>query len=183
MSGIELEITLNGAFVDIQGTEVAEALKTAGLNVDTVWVDGLLYFQKPAPLKTPDELALDRDDFLASVIVTAVEGGIGYWASTSEYRWFQPDLDGGTATPTERGGANAFARLMDREGDGTFYDLTPAVIERAFETIEKGPVAYLSASRSKRLLGALDDLEGGDIDSSDADVLVQIGLLGGVVYG
>lgn len=50
----------------------------------------------------------ERAQFLADIITTAVEGGIGYWSTVSVYRWWAPDLDGGTALHHD-GQANAYA--------------------------------------------------------------------------
>ena len=42
----------------------------------------------------------ERKDFLHSVFVTAMEGGVNYWADLVEYRWshgapdYKADLDG-----------------------------------------------------------------------------------------
>lgn len=56
----------------------------------------------PARDRTPE-----RAEFLSDVLTTAVEGGIGYWSSVSDYRWWSPTLDGGSA-PHRDGQANAY---------------------------------------------------------------------------
>jgi hypothetical protein len=131
------------------------------------------------------ERLLARDEFLASVITTAIEGGVGYWAGCRVYRWWSPTLDGGTALPSVNGGAFAHAVLVDREDpEQRDWKVDPGTIVQAFERLaEDAPVLHVSTRTRNRLLGAYDDLEAGDIDADDADMLVQIGLFGEVVYG
>lgn len=132
----------------------------------------------------------ERQDFYASIITTALEGGVGYWSQASEYRWFFPDLSGGTATPGPHGTANAYATLHENDGD----DNPPALrvdvdaIARAYGLIRRAAagtleIPFLSKQRARRLRDAYDDIDAGEIDSDDADVIVQVAVLGEVRYG
>ncbi len=134
----------------------------------------------------------ERQEFLADVITTALEGGVGYWSQASEYRWFSPDLSGGTATPGPNGTANAYATLHETDtpdgelGDALTVDVD--VIARAFGKIRRAAsgdlvIPFLSREYARRLRDAYDDIDAGDIDADDADVVVQVGLFGQVVYG
>jgi hypothetical protein len=44
------------------------------------------------------QLTKSRKQFLFNVFVTALEGGIGYWACASEYHWRRPDAGENTHT-------------------------------------------------------------------------------------
>lgn len=58
----------------------------------------------------------DRAQFLADIITTALEGGIGYWATATHYEWHDPDLckDDTHGIPCTRP-AYAEAAIFDRE--------------------------------------------------------------------
>jgi hypothetical protein len=58
----------------------------------------------------------ERADFLTTVITTAAEGGINYWAAVGGYRWYHPNLDGGTAHPGLDGSANAYITVHENQG-------------------------------------------------------------------
>ena len=154
-----------------------------------------------------------RETFLTEVIVTAVEAGfhgIGYWADVQEYRWYFPDTRGGSAEPAPHGGGNAWATLMIEDEDGAplppdLLDLTPKTIAKAYKIIMaedyspskqypdtdwstwvETPVGlgYLPSQRwVGRIIAARAANDAGEIDSADADMLVQLGLLGAVVFG
>ena len=149
-----------------------------------------------------------REGFLADVIVTAVEGGIGYWADVQEYRWYFPDLSGGTAEPAPHGGGNAWATLTVKDEDAGVLDLTPKTIAAAFKIImaeDYQPSRFSGASQDYAKAGWVQTTVGwgylpshhwvghqiaaraandaGWVDSADADMLVQLGLLGGIVFG
>jgi hypothetical protein len=57
----------------------------------------------------------ERADMLAGVITTALEGGVGYWSQASVYKWWDPNLDGGSAEHRE-GEPNAYAVLHETQG-------------------------------------------------------------------
>jgi hypothetical protein len=57
-------------------------------------------------------------------------------------------------------------------------------IAKAFKLIMgKGEIPYASKEWRKRMVGAYWANDAGELDSGDADMVVQIGLLGKVVYG
>lgn len=68
---------------------------------------------------TTPTITAERAQFLADVIVGALEGGIGYWATADNYRWHYPDLcrkADGHPVPCDQP-AFAEADVFDSEGD------------------------------------------------------------------
>ena len=108
---------------------------------------------------------VERVEFLVDVLITAIEGGIGYWAGILAY-----DPDKGTAT------------IREDETNKT-YDLTIETIAKGIGRVKaKGfVVADSILSWIKE-----DDRENGGagtIDAIAADVIVQAALFGEIVYG
>jgi hypothetical protein len=129
----------------------------------------------------------ERQEFFADIITTALEGGVGYWSQASEYRWFSPSLDGGTATPGPNGTANAYATLHETETDDG--ELGPALIvavqdiARVFGLLRLGTPKGWNDRDVARMLTAYRECDAGGIDSLDADCIVQVAVFGEVVYG
>lgn len=127
--------------------------------------------------------------FYADVVGTAIEGGVNYWAQVHSYAWYSTTISGGTADPAPGGGDNAYAVISpsdegDGESDGgASYSVTADTIAHAFTVLAAGPVQYLSDASRRRYLTARRELEAGDLDSSDADNLLQLGIFGQIVYG
>jgi hypothetical protein len=125
-----------------------------------------------------DVSALDavgaRDEFLRDIAITAVEGGIGYWARIRRYRW--GTLDNMLPFPE--------VRIVPAEAPVYF---TECDITR--ETIEKGlaklndPAVLIGANLRGTLLAAAAELDAGNIDADGADAIVQLGLFGELVFG
>lgn len=131
--------------------------------------------------------ALKRDEFLADILVTAVEGGIGYWSRVGTYRWYFPDLDGGTGRPSANGGAYATALIYeygDEEEPVASHFLCPEKIEAAVQRIidDGENIKYLGRNVISRVVDNSHWNEW-DGDSIDADQIVQVALLGEVRYG
>lgn len=122
--------------------------------------------------------------FYSDIVTTAIEGGINYWAEVHQYAWFSNTLSGGTAAPGPDGGDNAEAVIaaMD-DDDEQRHQVTPDTIARAYTILAAGEVKYLGEETRKRYLKARREVEAGDIDASDADNIVQLGIFGELVYG
>lgn len=130
----------------------------------------------------------ERQEFLADVITTAVEGGINYWAQVLEYRWYTPTLDGGSAEPGPNGTANAYVTLTDLEDPDEQYDITVDSIARALSMIRAslkggGRPKGWNRTDAMRVLAASSANDAGDIDSADADCVLQYAIFDEVVYG
>lgn len=114
------------------------------------------------------------DKEVVSIYTTALEGGIGYWAIADEYKWqyLYEDWENDIVHPLEPD--QVLVVLSDTEDDH-FKDeqLTPAKIRAGVKLlIEKYPHMYQ----------ILDDNEF-HVDADGADVVVQLGLFGEIVYG
>lgn len=117
----------------------------------------------------------DRDRALNSVFTTALEGGIGYWATATRYRWSIGD-----EAMTEA--RDFIAVVQDTEvEDGTEYVIDRAVIARGIRK------AYAHGGWNEYQGRALRDLNFGkwddvDYDAITADLVVQFGLFGSELY-
>lgn len=131
------------------------------------------------PVRVPVQLLID-------ILTTAIEGGTNYW------------LLGTTAEFTDEGGYRMVG-ILDNETGKPFdasnfregYD--PSVREVNIDTVAQGMKVILAGSNpdfvgkmAQRLAGGiLSAAHGGDFDfdANDADVIVQLGLFGQVVFG
>jgi hypothetical protein len=108
------------------------------------------------------------EPFLRDVFTTAIEGGVNYWARVTEYRW------------TETDPANVYAVLVETE----VYDQEPQTHRVTLANVAKGISIILGQPQLRPgLVGNIMALDAGEIDSDDADVILQLGLLGEVTYG
>ena len=116
----------------------------------------------------------ERTDFLAGVLVTAIEGGIGYWAETRNYRYAH-DGDGNLLT--------ASAEVRDAEnGNGDWMPATLGTVQAGINEIKEGNIR-LSRRVVGQVLAADRENNAGEIDAESADCVLQAGLLGGIPYG
>ena len=119
--------------------------------------------------------------FLHGVFITAVEGGIGYWCSGSNYRWstgVEPLLDN-----------------MDYEGfridlvdsmDGKTYRVDLASMRKGMESILDGSCTCGGRDggwEGGYIWKALKNRSCGALDAGHADIVLQAGILGDVRYG
>lgn len=120
------------------------------------------------------------------IAITAAEGGIGYWSVIGSYEWRRWLVD-----PFDHSKGNAsvpddfvFYRIstIDDGSGSESFDITPALLRRGFE-------AGLLAKRNKGgwavqdLLGIDREDWTGEIDTDAADIIVQFGCFGEVIYG
>lgn len=111
--------------------------------------------------------------FLQDLLVTAVEGGVNYWASVLE---------------SDVGGDDPRAVLVDREPEEAVAPeliLDLAALDRAVRAIVAGQeIRFLPERLRSRLVAALlGDLDAGEFDAGDADTVAQIAVLGYPVFG
>ena len=115
----------------------------------------------------------ERADFLSLVVITAVEGGINYWAETDRYKW------------NEQSGNFKDASVVVRDLEGNLpAEWTPVTLE----TIEAGLSNIRKDTNSQSylipsILNADRTNDAGNIDADAADFIVQYGLFGKAVYG
>lgn len=97
------------------------------------------------------------DTDLFDLFVTAIEGGINYWADILDYN------------PTEHG---EWSALILDEADNIKYAITRETIRRGIDDLSRGPYQHHYA-----------DLVNDNYDAITADVIVQLALFDGIVYG
>lgn len=113
---------------------------------------------------------MSREELLFNIVITAVEGGVNYWADVRNYKWCD-----------EPGKWAAQAVLIDYEDDKR-HGLTFDVIEKGLALICK-PGFQLRKDILSSILVANRTNDAGDIDSEAADCIVQAGLFGEIIYG
>ena len=118
----------------------------------------------------------ERKNFLASVLVTAVEGGIDYWADVGNYTWAQDDrgnLTGASVEVKERD---------ERELTDKWIPIDLKIIAAGISSIKSGKV-----NMNPKIVGyvTMSDVENdaSEVDSEVADCIVQAALFGQLVYG
>lgn len=116
-----------------------------------------------------------RDQLLFDIFVTAMEGGINYWSMCGEYHWtnkdYSDDLQG------------FYASIVDTEDELQPFRIDRKTIARGYSLATSEWRDWISwSSGCKPPLVITSDTEW-DYDAGDADVIVQLGLFGEVVYG
>lgn len=132
---------------------------------------------------TTENTLTQREEILNDVFTTAIEGGINYWCTVRSYRW----SDG---PPDYNQVADFRAEIMETEADEHPEHVIDAAVialgvRRAFEHLQAlrkaGVGIYEYQWRAIRDLhfGKYDDV---DYDADTADIIVQFGLFGELVY-
>lgn len=122
-------------------------------------------------------------EFLTDIVITALEGGIGYWSQASAY-----DGDLGTAS-----------LITDDDGFGPHHEIDRDVIAAGIKRIVEAPgpfyapndraqtqcdaVPFLTQHSQATVAAAVVTRDASYIDADMADVIVQVALFGRVVYG
>lgn len=127
-----------------------------------------------ANIKTGIERTPERTCFLADVVVTAVEGGIGYWCEHRNYQWTQ---DGETRDMT-----SASVEVREYQDGGRWRPVTLETIEDGITKIREASFTINPEVLSFILVGDRNN-DAGEIDSTAADCIIQAALLGELVYG
>src|SRR5262245_8041080 len=121
---------------------------------------------------------MPREQAIADLFCTAMEGGIGYWSACSEYKW--SDGNGNQIKEFR-------AVIQDVEDDeGKEYVIDYHVIRRGAQRLYKhlmdlpNPNTYHLNAMRNLAKGNFDDL---DCDADTGDMVVQFGLFNELVYG
>ncbi len=136
-----------------------------------------------------DASTKDVHEFLVDVLTTFAENRQYSWFDVKDYEWVRPNLEGGTAKRTPEGWANAYGKVRvnrSEEGkrNGNWLPLDVELIAEGFRKIAVTPnKADLGDQARARILGALAIQDAGMIDINDADVILQVAVLGSVIYG
>jgi len=121
--------------------------------------------------------AAARTQLLADIIVTAVEGGTGYWAQVSEYKHDCPP-------------AETYAVLHEWNDETDSYEEKGKRLD--VRKVRAAMVEIARGSHGRALHGVAfrdeiqelwNDPEGCDWDADTADGIAQVALLGAVTYG
>ena len=116
-----------------------------------------------------------RIEFLADLLTTAVEGGIGYWSVVSDYQW-------------REGPATTRVTVQDTEGEGVegkVWQLNVEIIGAALDKLLADPRACHVHPENAKPLWAASVTNGEDEvpDAGMADLVVQVACFGDVIYG
>ena len=116
-----------------------------------------------------------RNEFLADVITTAVEGGIGYWSAVKDYNYEYID----------NGDKRNWAEVVIKDIEtGKTHVVTMDGIEKALKRFSSGPVNGLyDKYRGWVIVEDVTNGEGDNFDSDMADWIIQVSLFGEVIYG
>lgn len=109
-----------------------------------------------------------RNQFYSDITVTAVEGGIYYWADFKDYD--HTNL------------ADVAVRVRDMEDpDEPWTLINNDTIGRALSMLKDGKV---KTGRGQKFWSEVyRTMDAGNIDASDADVIVQVACYGEIVFG
>lgn len=126
------------------------------------------------------------------IAITAIEGGIGYWAQAEsyDYRRWSPDSQQRFYISGEAPSSNlqvpddfVFYTIHELLPDESGYkpegiDITPVVIKRGFEMA----VTQARSDLVAQVLSLPREDWMGEIDSDGADAIIQLGALGEIRY-
>jgi len=116
--------------------------------------------------------SLERTDFLGGVLVTAVEGGVNYWAEPRCYDWREDERHNFTHVAVE----------LREDGSSEWRKVGLDTIERGIEAIRSGRVS-LNREITAAIWAGDSANDAGEIDAEGADCIVQAGLFNELVYG
>lgn len=126
----------------------------------------------------------EREQFLANILTTAVEGGINYWAAVSEYRheYCKPPV---TIAET----SVKVHEFEPEEGETDENGYAEEGVLVTIDTIAKGigvlakSTGYHAGYWKEFWLANRTNSEDGDYDAGIADSILQAGIFGEVIYG
>ena len=129
------------------------------------------------------------------IAITAAEGGIGYWSQIQpdpgyKYtRWMPDNPDGSLGDAIEVPDDFVFYRIAPLNDDEDGYDedktieVTPALIKRGFEVGYNAPRDKGGWMVQALVAGTSREDWTSEIDSEGADMLIQFGAFGELVWG
>ena len=112
----------------------------------------------------------ERVDFLASVLVTAIEGGINYWANVRKYK--VASVDGNLTY--------AYAEVRDI-GERDYSPVTLDTIALGIARIRNGEPS-IAPGFLDEVREADEENDASNMDSEAADIILQVGLFNELVY-
>ena len=122
----------------------------------------------------------ERTQFLVDVLTTAIEGGIGYWAEVTHFEdQTGTEPEGEYLGPFQH--ADCYAATVRDYETGDEHSVT-------LDTIARGANRLAATSIDNDLVNDFRDAnrtngDRGDIDATNADMALQMGIFGDVIYG
>lgn len=124
-----------------------------------------------------------REQFLRGVLCTAVEGGTNYWAQVSAIKREGYRADAKVNEPGFSDWSYLGYTLHDSEDEGKKHVVTVATVKRGLKLLTQDTKVGVRQDIRKAILLANIDPDNGDIDAEAADVIIQVGIFGEIVYG
>lgn len=133
---------------------------------------------------------------LKDIVITAVEGGIGYWCQVEQFKWEESYEDA-----CARLGHNPDEMVKDKiqphqeelefplvtglepVNDADFKRVPVLTQDHVLDGLEKLLNNAKMPTRGALVLQAIIEDDAGYLDSEDCDVIIQYGLFGELVYG
>jgi hypothetical protein len=117
-------------------------------------------------------------EFLRDIVITALEGGIGYWACAEKYRWSE---DG----TLEKMLPFPEVVLVPDEDPDDFPKtaITPEIIRKGLQLALTPGIMHPGSNTVRSTMSALMEMDAGAIDTDAADNIVQLGMFGKLVFG
>jgi hypothetical protein len=114
------------------------------------------------------------DEFLADILITAVEGGINYWAQVESYTHSRgPEYTRAMLTPADED---------PRDWPAKHIVLDTTVILKGLQRVLNLEVGC-GEEVLNWIISGTNNNDAGEIDADAADVIVQAGIFGRLVYG
>lgn len=114
-------------------------------------------------------------EFLNDVLITAIEGGVNYWAEIEDYE----TLTCGDCNLTI---ATAKLREHEAEDDAGWYTINDDTIVTGYRRMTH-PEAIVNSQLRDEVTAAVKEDDAGQLDIEHADVLVQFAVFSQIVYG
>lgn len=137
----------------------------------------------------------EREQFLADIIIGAIERGTGYWAEVLRYKWQDlapKDVNAVIVDQEDSDIQRKLIELRDKRGGNLSvnealdqklaHKLTIDTIASGIGKIKSGKVPLGSYLKGMVLLGDSEN-DAGNIDADGADVIVQAAIFDDIVYG
>lgn len=132
----------------------------------------------------------ERLQYLHDIMVTAVEGGVGYWSvaetvrSSNDDHWYES-----YTLWCSEGGKEPVSCGNGTDDPCKGHQVTPDVVAKGLGlgtlTKAEGEAQDIGWAYSQRehVILANRESDAGEIDADDADCIVQLGVFGKVIYG
>lgn len=117
----------------------------------------------------------ERTQFLCDILATAIEGGINYWAGIDA----RDDLGDGADQPLGHPTQVRLIDVEDRELHHVDHNTVATGLRLACMAMRAGTIRDYPQFRQ----ACQTNGERGDFDADTADLAIQFGIFGAVVYG